>query len=161
MIQPIGTARVQGISLGTAQESSGRPVDHASAAMSTLSGRISATLAGELGLVQGGGPRTHAGTTAGDPYGVAALAGDLATKLNASPSDAGRLARALHDFAGEVASLVGARPQSSVFEMLRDLQFNLTDPDRRAGMSDSDVAIAAIVDGVFRIRDYSPWTPLR
>ncbi|QAY75564.1 hypothetical protein [Sphingosinicella sp. BN140058] len=158
MIQSIGSGGVQATSLGGAGGVRNGPGAQAAAAMSTLSSRIAATIARELGL-SGGGGGAPAGSKAGDYYGVDALAGELANVLRASPTDAGRLSRALHEFAGEVASLLTARPHSSVLGALADLHFNLTDPDGRAGCTDADYAVAAVEAGVFRLREDAPWKP--
>ncbi len=156
MIQPIGSGRVQGVTLGAA-DSTSRPGDLAAAAMSTLSTRIATTIAEELALVARQGRGGHPGGKAGDHYGVDAIAEELAAALAASPADAGRLSRALNSFVGEVAALLAAKPHSSVLGMVRGLHFDLTDHDGRQGSTDADYAVAAIDCAIFRLRENAPW----
>lgn len=153
MIQPLGTGRVQSVALNAV---SGRPGDLATAAMTTLSARVGETIARELALVPGNG-RGHPGGKAGDHYGVDAMAEALSAALAATPTDAGRLSRALHEFTGDVASLLAAKPHSSVLGILQGLHFNLTDADGRQGPTDADHAVAAIECAIFRLREDAPW----
>ena len=162
MIQSIGSGRVQGASLGATAGVANSPAGYAAAAMTSLSSRVAATIARELGLAGGGSAAAggkFVGGKAGDHYGVDALASELANLVRASPTDAGRISRALHEFTGELASLLAARPNSSVLSAVADLHFNLTDPDGRAGCTDADYAVAAVDAAVFRLREDAPWKP--
>jgi hypothetical protein len=93
-------------------------------------------LAGEVGS------RQSSGSGNGDPYQIDEIAKQLATQLGGNSADAGRLARALHEFAQESASLIGARPNSSSFAAIESAIAKGTGD---TGEADSvDMAIAAI-----------------
>ncbi len=72
--------------------------------MATLTARIVSNIAGALG---------RAPSHALERYDIGRAADTLASSLGAGPADAGRIARALDDFASEIASLVAARPDSA------------------------------------------------
>lgn len=158
MIDSIGSGRVGGIAFGAIDGASAGPAEQAAAAMTTLSSRIAGTITRELGLVDRHG--RQGGGKAGDIYGVDALAEELSAALGATPADAGRLSRALHEFASEAASLLASRPRASVLGMVRDLAFNLHDSDGRPGSTDADYALTAIQAAVFRLREDAPWAPI-
>jgi hypothetical protein len=149
MIQPIGTGRIHGASLGAAGGVAA-PREQAAAAMATIANRVVTTLTRELGLTDRG---RSTGNLAGDIYGVDSLATELAAALGGTPADAGRLSRALHEFAGEAAALLAAKPRSSVLGTIAGLHFNLVDSDGRPGSTDADHAFAAIQAGTFRLRE--------
>jgi hypothetical protein len=153
MTQPIGIGSANGVSLNGIGGVGNRPSDLAAAAMTTLSARIAGTITRELGL---GGSGTR--SLSGDLYGVEGVAQDLAGALNASPTDAGRLSRALNEFTSEVAALLAAKPHSSVLGMVSGLHFNLVDSDGRPGSTDADYACSAVQAAVFRLREDAPWT---
>ncbi|HVJ02062.1 MAG TPA: hypothetical protein VM662_07765 [Sphingomonas sp.] len=153
MIQPIGTGRVSGASLG-ATGGVATPGEQAAAAMTTLTNRVATTLARELGLA--GHSRGRSSGVAGDLYGVEQIARELAAALGGAPADAGRLSRALHEFTSEAAALLAAKPRSSVLGAVAGLHFNLVDHDGRPGSTDADYAFAAIQAGIFRLREEIP-----
>ncbi|MBO9623384.1 MAG: hypothetical protein J7500_11805 [Sphingomonas sp.] len=153
MIQPIGAGRVQGASLG-ATGSVAPPGELAATAMTTLASRVATTLAKELGLTGQG--RGRSGGLTGDLYGVEQISRELTSALGCTPADAGRIARALHEFTSEAASLLAAKPRSSVLGAVAGLHFNLVDHDGRPGSTDADYAFAAIEAGIFRLREEIP-----
>jgi hypothetical protein len=156
MIQPIGTRPAQGASLGAADALADGPLGQAAAALSTLSVRVAQTIAGALGLAERSAGAPAGGR--GDFYGIDALAGELAAALGASPAEAGRLTRALHDYAGEVAALLAARPHSSALARISDLQVDPQDDNGRRDYSPADRAIGAIEGALLRLREDAPWT---
>jgi hypothetical protein len=155
MIQPIGTSRVHGASLGAAGGIA-TPGEQAAAAMTTLTNRVATTLTRELGLIDRDARGGRSGSPAGDFYGVEQLASELTAALGGTPADAGRLSRALHEFTSEAAALLAAKPRSSVLGMVAGLHFNLVDSDGRPGSTDADYAFAAIQAGTFRLRESIP-----
>lgn len=157
MIDPIGPGRISTAALGAVSGTQPRPAELAGAAMTTLSARVATTMTRELGLADRQGGKGHAGAKAGDLYGVDELASQLNAALGGTPADAGRLSRALHEFTGELAALLAAKPHSSILGMVSGLHFNLVDGDGRPGSTDADYAFSAIQAGTFRLRADAPW----
>ncbi len=156
MTQPIGIGGPRAAAIGAVGAAGTTPGSLAGQAMTILTSRVAGTVTRELGLVPG--PRTP--LRLGDAYGTQDVARDLATSLGATPADTGRLARALNDFAGEVAALIAASPTSEVLDHLSGLGYALLDPDGRPGMTDTDHAVAAIDSAISQLRK-DPNDPVR
>lgn len=149
MTHPFGIGGPRLSAIGAIGQTGTTPGALAGQAMVVLSNRVASTMTRQLGLVPGG----RSPLRAGDAYGAEGVARDLATALNASPADAGRLSRALNDFTSEVAALVAASPTSDVLDRLSGLGYALLDPDGRPGMSDSDKVVATIDSAIFQLRE--------
>jgi hypothetical protein len=149
MTQPIGIGSARLNAIHAIGQTGTTPGALAGQAMTTLANRVAGTLTRALGLAQGG--RTP--LRAGDAYGTEEVAQELAKSLGASPTDAGRLSRALGDFTSEVAAMVAASPTSDVLDRLSGLGYVLLDPDGRPGMSDTDKVVATIDSAIFQLRE--------
>lgn len=156
MTQPIGIGGPRPTAIGAVGATGIPPGSRAGQAMTVIANRVAGTVTRELRLVQGNPTPLRAG----DRYGTEGLARDLAAALGASPADAGRLSRALDDFASEVAALVAASPTSAVLDRLSGIVHSLLDRDGQPGMTDTDQALATIDSAIFRLRD-DPDNPLR
>jgi hypothetical protein len=88
--------------------------DGHSGALIEIAGRVASALAKALRLAGEVGSRQSSGGGS-DPYQIDQIASELCTQMGGGSADAGRIARALHEFAQESASLIGARPQSKSF----------------------------------------------
>lgn len=146
MINPINTGRRDAVSLRGIGGAKASPSGQASAAMGQVAARLAATLAHELRLAD---TDRHEGFSANDAYGVEELAAELNSTLGGSPADQGRIARSLHEFARESATLVVARPGSHSLERL---QGAIVAPDSARGGSDVDQAVMAIDDATARLQ---------
>lgn len=153
MINPINGGRADAVSLRGIDEKRG-PGAQATAAMGKVSARIAGTMAREFKLAPVDPRGGYAGGSANDAYGIEEIAAELTASVGGGPADQGRIARALHEFAQEVATLIASRPVSST---LSGLVFNVVDSDGRMGPTDADHAIAAIECGIFRLREDPPW----
>lgn len=141
----VGLRGIDGKRGGTAQ---------AAAAMSTVNSRVAATMARELRLAPVDPRGGYAGGSANDAYGIEQLAAELTAAVGGTPADQGRIARALHEYAGEVATLIASRPVKGT---LQGLAFSVVDSDGRPGSTDADYAMSAIQAGTFRLREDAPW----
>lgn len=157
MINPINTGRSERVSLSGIDGGDGGPGAQATSAMTRIANRVATTLSREFGLVDPDARGGYPGGSANDAYGVGEIAAELATALGGTPADAGRLSRALHEFAAEAAALIAAKPGSRAVGAVAGLHFDLVDSDGRAGSTDSDYALAAINAGIFRLREDAPW----
>ena len=106
-----GRKTVSAVKLGD----TGRITDGHSGAMTEIAGRIASAIAKALRLAGEVGAKQSTGSGNGDPYQIDEIAKQLATQMGGNSADAGKIARALHEFAQESASLIGARPQSTSF----------------------------------------------
>lgn len=106
-----GRKTVSAVKLGD----TGRITDGHSGAMTEIAGRVASAIAKALRLAGEVGAKQSSGGGNGDPYQIDEIAKQLATQMGGNSADAGKLARALHEFAQESASLIGARPQSTSF----------------------------------------------
>lgn len=153
MINPINGGRADAVSLRGIDGKRG-PAAQASAAMGKVSGRVAETMARELKLAPVDPRGGYAGGSASDAYGIEEIAAELNASVGGTPADQGRLSRALHEFAQEVATLIAARPVSNT---LSGLTFSLADSDGRMGATDADYALSAIEAGIFRLREDAAW----
>lgn len=105
-----GRKTVSAVKLGDTH----RVGDGHSGALIEIAGRVASALAKALRLAGEVGSRQS--TSGGsDPYQIDQIASELSTQMGGNSADAGRIARALHEFAQESASLIGARPHSNSF----------------------------------------------
>jgi hypothetical protein len=109
----VGRKTVSAVKLGDQR----RVGDGHSGALTEVASRVALALAQALRLAGEVGSRQSGGTNS-DPYQIDEIAAQLATELGGNSADAGKLARALHEFALESASLIGARPHSTSFAMI-------------------------------------------
>jgi hypothetical protein len=113
--------------------------DGHSGALIEIAGRVASALALALRLAGEVGSRQSTGG-GGDPYKIDQIARDLTTQMGGNITDAGRIARALHEFAQESASLIGARPQSQSFAAIENAIARATSDNGEANTVDSAVA---------------------
>ncbi len=90
----------------------------AGAAMGGLAANIAGTIAGELNIAVDPDGRRKPGN-AHDLYDVDETADSLVSELGGSGADRGRVAKALHRFAQEIAALMAARPDSRTLEQVQ------------------------------------------
>ena len=105
-----GRKTVSAVKLGDTH----RVGDGHSGALIEIAGRVASVLAKALRLAGKVGSRQST-SSGSDPYQIDQIAGELSTQMGGNSADAGRIARALHEFAQESASLIGARPHSNSF----------------------------------------------
>lgn len=109
----IGRKTVSAVKLGDTH----RVGDGHSGALTEVASRVALALAQALRLAGEVGSRQSGGSSS-DPYQIDEIAAQLATQLGGNSADAGKIARGLHEFAQESASLIGARPHSTSFAMI-------------------------------------------
>jgi hypothetical protein len=132
-----GRKTVSSVKLGDGYKVS----DGHSGALIEIAGRVASALAKALRLAGEVGSRQSTGGGS-DPYKIDEVAGELATQMGGNSADAGRIARALHEFAQESASLIGARPHSNSFAAIESA---ITKGTSESGEANTvDAAIAAI-----------------
>jgi hypothetical protein len=151
MIPPVNIGRRDPVSLRGVGAAKGGPAGAAASAMTAVAGRVAQAMTQELGLAEVDPRDRYTGGSANDAYGVEDMAAELSDALGGVPADKGRVARALHEFVQEGASLVAARPESRSLEKLEGAIAASADGPRGTG-SDVDRAITAIDDAVARIR---------
>jgi hypothetical protein len=133
-----GRKTVSGVNLGNPN----RVGDGHSGALTEIAGRVASAIAKALRLAGEVGSRQSSGGGNGDPYQIDEIAKQLSTQLGGNSADGGRIARALHEFAQESASLIGARPQSTSFVAIENA---IAKGTGETGEADSvDSAITAI-----------------
>ena len=115
--------------------------DGHSGALIEIAGRVASALAKALRLAGEVGSRQSTGGGS-DPYQIDQIASELSTQMGGNSADAGRIARALHEFAQESASLIGARPHSNSFAAIESAIAKGTSEHGEARTVES--AIAAI-----------------
>jgi prophage DNA circulation protein len=140
----ITTGRKVGLSVSQIGGSGGAGASGAATALSDVAGRVAAALASELRLAQDAGSHQSSGG-GGDPYAIDELSRELASRLGGSTADAGHIARALHEFATESASLIGARPDSRSFIQI----------EAAIAPVDGNTAAAETVQGAIRMIEQS------
>ena len=150
MIPPVNVGRRDAVSLRGVGTSRGGPAGAAAHAMAQVAGRVATAMTAELGLASVDARDRYTGGTAGDAYGVEELAATLADELGGGPADRGHVARALHDFVREGATLVAARPESRSLERLESAIAEAANASGKG--SDVERAIAAIDDAVVRLQ---------
>jgi hypothetical protein len=132
-----GRKTVSAVKLGDTN----RVSDGHSGALTEIAGRVASAIAKALRLAGEVGSRQSSGGN-GDPYQIDEIAKQLSKQLGGNSADAGRIARALHEFAQESASLIGARPQSTSFAAIESA---IAKGTSETGEADSvDSAIIAI-----------------
>jgi hypothetical protein len=132
-----GRKTVSAVKLGDTH----RVGDGHSGALIQIAGRVASALAKALLLAGEVGSRQSTGSSS-DPYQIDEVANELATQMGGNSADAGRIARALHEFAQESASLIGARPHSNSFAAIERAIEKGTSDNGEANTVES--AIAAI-----------------
>ncbi len=150
VIPPVNIDRRSAVSLRGVAGAKGGPTGAAASAMTQVAGRMASALAAELGLAEVDPRDRYTGGTASDAYGVEEMAAGLTDALGGSPKDRGDVARALHDFVREGASLVAARPESRSLERLESAIAGAAEV--KGSGSDVERAIAAIDNAVIRIQ---------
>lgn len=111
----ISSARA-GAAAAVTRGGAGGGAGSASATLTAIATDVSATVAGELGLAALDPDGRRDGGSAQDFYGIEEAAERLATELQATPGEAGEIARLLHLFAAEVAARIGAIPDARSVE---------------------------------------------
>lgn len=152
MIPPVNVGRRGPVSLRGIGAARGSAAGAAASAMTQVAGRVAQALTHELGLADVDPRDRYTGGSANDAYGVEDMASELSEALGGVPTDKGRVARALHAFVQEGASLVASRPESRSLERLEHAIAASIDGARGNG-SEVDRAISAIDDAVSRLRD--------
>lgn len=107
-------------------------------ALGAIAADVAARITAELDLIDPDGRRKPA-ANAQDPYGIDEIAAGLSRELNATPPEAGEIARALHRFATEIAARMGAVPDSRSLEQIGALLAG-----RATDVTDARSAIALI-----------------
>lgn len=148
MTQPVGIGSARAMAIGAVATTGAPGGTLAGQAMTVLTNRVAGTLTRALELA----PGATTSLSPADPYGVEAVARDLATALHAGPADAGRLSRALNDFTSEVAVLVAASPTSATLDRLSRLGDTPPAPDGRPGRTDADHALATVESAILQLR---------
>jgi hypothetical protein len=150
VIPPVNIDRRSAISLRGVAGAKGGPAGAAASAMIQVAGRMASAMTAELGLAEVDPRDRYTGGTASDAYGVEEMAAGLTDALGGSPKDRGDVARALHEFVREGATLVAARPESRSLERL---EFAISGAaDSKGSGSDVERAIAAINNAVVRLQ---------
>lgn len=152
MIPPVNIGRRDPVSLRGVGAAKGGPAGAAALAMTQVAGRVAQAMTQELGLAEVDARDRYTGGSANDAYGVEDMAAELSDALGGVPADKSRIARALHEFVQEGASLVAARPESRSLEQLEGVIAAIGGDGSRGVGSDVDRAIAAIDDAVARLR---------
>ena len=150
VIPPVNIDRRSAVSLRGVSGAKGGPAGAAASAMTQVAGRMASAMTAELGLADVDARDRYAGGTASDAYGVEDTAADLTAALGGGPKDRGDVARALHDFVREGATLVAARPESRSLERLESAIAGAA--ELKGSGSDVERAIAAIDDAVVRLQ---------
>jgi hypothetical protein len=150
VIPPVNIGRRDAISLRGVGAAKGGPAAAAAQAMTQVAGRVATAMTAELGLADVDARDRYTGGTASDAYGVEDMAAALTRELGGGPADRGAVARALHEFAREGATLVAARPESRSLERLESAIASAG--DAKAMGSEIERAIAAIDDAVSRLQ---------
>ena len=150
MIPPVNVGRRDAVSLRGVGAAKGGPAGAAAQAMAQVAGRVATAMTAELGLASVDARDRYTGGTASDSYGVEELAATLADELGGGPADQGHLARALHEFVREGATLMAARPESRSLERLESAIAAAANTNGKG--SDVERAIAAINDAVGRLQ---------
>ena len=151
MTGPVTLGRRDAVSLRGIGGNRDGATARAEAAMTEVAGRIASKLTSELRLIEPDGRPQGSGESGTDAYGVDALADALSEALGGRPADRAHVARALHDFVLEGATLVAARPESGSLERLqRAISASVSGP--AAPGSDVEQATAMIIAATNEIR---------
>jgi hypothetical protein len=151
VIPPVNIGRRDPITLRSTGAAKGGPAGAAAHAMTQVAGRVASAMTAQFGLAEVDPRGGYTGGNASDAYGVEEMAGELTAALGGGPKERGDIARSLHEFVREGATLVAARPESRSLERL---EAAIADASIRPPGSGSDVqqAIAAIDDAVLRLQ---------
>ncbi len=90
-------------------------------ALGAIAAEVAARISAELKLIVDPDGRRGKPLPQQDAYGVDEIASGLAAELNATPPEAGEIARLLHLFAAEVAARIGAVPDARSVEEIAAL----------------------------------------
>jgi hypothetical protein len=150
VIPPVNVGRRDAVSLRGVGAAKGGPAGAAAQAMTQVAGRVATAMTTELGLASVDARDRYTGGTSGDAYGVEDMAAALTVELGGSPKERGEVARALHEFVREGATLVAARPESRSLERLESAIAEAT--NTKGTGSDVERAVAVIEDAVLRLQ---------
>jgi hypothetical protein len=150
VIPPVNIDRRGPVSLRGIAGAKGGPAAAVASAMAQVAGRMASAMTAELGLAEVDPRDRYNGGTASDAYGVEEMAAGLTDALGGSPKDRGDIARALHEFVREGATLVAARPESRSLERLGSAIAGAA--EMKGAGSDVERAIAAIDNAVVRLQ---------
>ncbi len=150
MIPPVNVGRRDAVSLRGVGTAKGGPAGAAAQAMSQVACRVATAMTAELGLASVDARDRYTGGTPSDAYGVEEMAAALTDELGGGPADRGHVARALHEFVREGATLVAARPESRSLERLEAAIAEAGNTTSKG--SDVERAIAAIDDAILRLQ---------
>lgn len=151
MIPPVNIGRRDPISLRGIGAAKGGPAGAAAQAMTQVAGRVASAMTAQFGLAEVDPRGGYTGGTASDAYGVEEMAAELTAVLGGGPKERGDVARSLHEFVREGATLVAARPEARSLERLESV---IADSAARTGGTGSEVqqAVAAIDEAVSRLQ---------
>jgi hypothetical protein len=150
VIPPVNVGRRDAVSLRGVGAAKGGPSTAAAQAMTQVAGRVATAMTAELGLASVEARDRYTGGTASDAYGVEAVAAELADSLGGGPADRGHVARALHEFVREGATLIASRPGSQSLERLEAAIAGAS--EMKGTGTDIERAVAAIDDAVLRLQ---------
>jgi hypothetical protein len=150
VIPPVNVGRRDAVSLRGVGAAKGGPSTAAAQAMTQVAGRVATAMTAELGLASVEARDRYTGGTASDAYGVEAVAAELADSLGGGPADRGHVARALHEFVREGATLIASRPGSQSLERLEAAIAGAS--EMKGTGTDIERAVAAIDDAALRLQ---------
>jgi hypothetical protein len=150
VIPPVNVGRRDAVSLRGVGAAKGGPSAAAAQAMTQVAGRVATAMTAELGLASVEARDRYTGGTASDAYGVEAVAAELADSLGGGPADRGHVARALHEFVREGATLIASRPGSQSLERLEAAIAGAS--EMKGTGTDIERAVAAIDDAALRLQ---------
>ena len=150
VIPPVNIDRRSPVALRGVAGAKGGPAGAAASAMTQVAGRMATAMTAELGLAEVDARDRYSGGTASDAYGVEDAAAGLTEAMGGSPKDRGDVARALHEFVREGATLVASRPESRSLERVEAAIAAAA--DTKGSGSDVERAIAAIDHAVVRLQ---------
>ena len=150
MLPPVNVGRRGAVSLRGVGSAKGGPAAAAAQAMTQVAGRVATAMTAELGLASVDARGRYTGGTASDAYGVEDMAAALTNDLGGGPKERGDVARALHEFVREGATLVAARPESRSLERLVSAISGAASAEGTG--SDVERAVATINDAVLRLQ---------
>jgi hypothetical protein len=151
VIPPVNIGRKDPVSLRGIGAAKGSPASAAAQAMTQLAGRVASAMTAHFGLAEIDPRGGYTGGSANDAYGVEELAAELTDAMGAGPKERGDIARALHEFVREGATLVVARPESRSLERLETAIADAAAPTGGTG-SQVEQTIAVIDDAVLRLQ---------
>lgn len=150
MMPSIQIGRRDAIALRGAGAAKTGPAGLAAQALAQVTGRVATAMTAEFRLANVEPRDRYSGGTASDAYGVEDMAAALNEALGGGPADRGQIARALHEFVREGATLLAARPESGSIERLGSAIAEAA--EGATSGSDVERAVAAINDAVARLQ---------